>query len=165
MSRQTGQTGIFITNVVTRRVRLGITELGANVSALLRSKFAEESEGRCIAEGYVRPGSTTIVAHSAGELAGESIMFTASFECEICRPVEGMNIRGCTVRNVTKAGARATLGGQSHIVIFIARDHAAGDEDFAKLAVGDVVTTRVVGVRYELGDAQVSVVATLEQRA
>jgi hypothetical protein len=154
-------TGLFLPSIVTRRVALPVTALGRNTTALLLGKFSSDHEGRCISEGYVRPGSIRLASNSAGELAGSNIMFEAAFECSVCRPVEGMNIGGCIVRNVTKAGVRATIPEPSPVVVFIARDHEAGNEAFAGLAPGDIVTARVVGSRYEIGDQQIAVVATL----
>ncbi len=161
-------TGLFLPSIVSRRIGLPVTALGRNTTALLLSKFATDYEGTCVSEGYVRPGSIRLVSNSAGELAGSGVMFEAAFECSVCRPVEGMNIGGCVVRNVTKAGVRATIPEPSPVVVFIARDHEAGNEAFASLAPGDIITARVVGSRYEIGDKQIAVVATLgrvERRA
>jgi len=75
-----------------------------------------------------------------------------------------MNIR-CVVKNVTKAGVRAeTKGEKSPVVIFIARDHQYQSKAFSDLSQGEEVTVRVVGIRYELNDEYISVIAELVEK-
>jgi DNA-directed RNA polymerase subunit E'/Rpb7 len=85
------------------------------------------------------------------------------FECLICRPVEGQIIE-CIVKNITKAGIRAIYQSEeeSPITIFIARDHHYNNEYFTSLKENDSITTRVIGIRFELGDENISVLSELK---
>jgi len=83
------------------------------------------------------------------------------FECLACRPVEGMKIR-CTIKNVTKAGIRAEISGDtSPVVIFIARDHQYQSKYFAERKEGEDILIKVIGQRFELNDKYISIIAAL----
>ena len=105
-----------------------------------------------------------LLTYSTGLVSGASVLYDISYQCLVCRPVEGMLIRGCIVKNVTKAGIRAiTKETPSPVVVYVSRDHLGSDESFGDVAPGDVVTVRVIGLRYELRDSAVSVVARLAE--
>ncbi len=86
-------------------------------------------------------------------------MFTITFECLVCRPVEGLRFK-CVVKNVTKAGIRAETNEPiSPVIVFIARDHHHNIKAFSKLKENDEINVRVIGIRYELNDKYISVIA------
>ncbi len=165
----TGRSGafnarIYMRNVVTRKVRIPFTNVGSNIKEIIQTKLQRSLEGKCAKEGYVKSGSITVIGYSAGVVKGKFILFDVVFEALICRPVEGMNIR-CVVKNVTKAGVRAeTKGEKSPVVIFIARDHQYQSKAFSDLSQGEEVTVRVIGIRYELNDEYISVIAELVEK-
>ena len=73
-----------------------------------------------------------------------------------------MLIRGCVVRNITKAGIRATIKETpSPVVVFVSRDHQSDSNVFEDTSVDDVITVKVAGQRYELKDTSISVVGTV----
>ena len=90
------------------------------------------------------------------------VVFDISFECLICRPVEGMRIL-CKIDNITKAGIRASYYNQieSPVTIFIARDHYANNPLFLKLLEGDLINVKVIGTRFELNDKNIYIIAEL----
>lgn len=154
--------GIYLQSVVCTRVPLAITELGKNVASIIRQKLISSVEGRCMEQGYVKPNSVQLLTYSTGLVHGADIYYDVSYQCLICRPTEGMLIRGCLVKNVTKAGIRALLSEeQSPVIVYVSRDHLTGDTTLSNIEPGDVITVRVIGQRYELGDKAVSVVGQL----
>ena len=121
-------------------------------------------------EGYVKPDSCEIISYSCGIIErGNSVCFVVAFECLICFPVEGQDVR-CIVKNITKAGIRADFyvhdddeKSPSPIVVFIARDHFHKDDDFNRVKVDDIVLVKVIGQRFELNDKYVSVIGKLKK--
>ena len=75
------------------------------------------------------------------------------------RPVEGTRFR-VTIKNITKAGIRAeTREMPSPVVVFIARDHHFQNVYFSKLQIGEDINIRVIGIRYELNDSYIAIIA------
>ena len=152
---------IFHNNMITKKISVPIHNVGKNIRETLEKIIANEIEGKCIAEGYVKENSTRIMTYSCGVVSGNNIVFDVVFECMICLPVEGMHIN-CVAKNITKAGIRAeTEDTPSPVVIFVARDHNATNNKFAKVTPGRKIKIRVIGQRYELNDKYISIIAEL----
>jgi hypothetical protein len=159
---------LFTTALLTKRVYVDIAKVGSNIEIVLTKTIRDQIEGKCIVEGYVQRDSTKIVTYSSGLVAGDQIAFDVAFQCSVCYPAIGMEIE-CFIKNITKAGIQAVLDEdplKNAIVIFIARDHHL--EKNKNKVYADVVeknaqriTIRVVGQRFELNDAFVSVIAEL----
>ena len=151
--------GIYMKNIITRKVTLPFRILGSNITETIQDKLSQMIEGHCEKEGYIKPASTSIVNYSAGCLNAENISFIVCFECLVCRPVEGMRFR-VTIKNITKAGIRAeTRETPSPVVVFIARDHHFQNVHFSKLQIGEDINIRVIGIRYELNDNYIAIIA------
>jgi len=165
--RRTRAVGIFSAAMITKRVPLNIVHIGDNIKQALEKKISFEIEGKCIVEGYVKPGSCRVQSYSSGELSSSDVMFDVVIECEVCSPVEGMHI-DCIAKNITEsAGIKAeTEEEPSPVVIYVARDHHFTNSNFSKVKPGDKIKVRVIGQRYELNDSYISVIAELiEDRA
>ena len=153
--------GIYCSMLITRRVTVHINTIGSNIKQVLEKKIANEIEGKCIVEGYIKPNSIKIVTYSCGIVKGSYVDFEIVLECLSCSPVEGMHIY-CIAKNITKAGIRAEIDeSPSPVVIFIARDHHYTSEYFSTVAEGDKIKIRVIGQRFELNDKYISIIAEL----
>lgn len=153
---------IYSKNVLCKDVTLNINLIGSNINSVLRETLSNKYEGKCIKEGYIKKGSIEIINYSAGVLKGSSAVFNVSFECLICKPVEGMKIK-CKVINVTMAGIRAVYSQsmESPLIVFIARDHYYNEPIFTKIKEDDLITIKVIGTRYELNDKNIYIIAEL----
>ena len=150
--------GIFMRNVITKKVHLPFNVLGSNIKENIQLSLVRRLEGYCIQEGYIKPNSIRIISYSAGTFTGADVIFEVMFECLVCRPVEGMRFRA-VVKNITKAGVRAETSTEpSPVVVFIARDHHYKSKDFSLLKEGDDINVRVIGIRYELNDRYISII-------
>ena len=156
---------IYIPTMVSQKVVLPFTAIGRNIRSVLEQHLAHAYEGKCNAEGYVRPRSTQLLAHSSGDLTDYgAVAFEVMYEYQACNPVEGMLIP-CIVKTVTQAGLQAHLVPEpSPIVVFVSRDHHYSNPQFSKIKVGDEIVVRVIGRHFELNDPVVSVIAELPQR-
>ena len=155
---------IYIPTMVTQKVILPFEAIGRNVKNVLEQHLAHAHEGKCNAEGYVRPRSTQLLAHSSGTLTDHgSVAFEVMYEYQACNPVEGMLIK-CVVQTVTNAGLHAHIVPEpSPIVVFVSRDHHYSNPQFSKIKAGDEITVRVIGRHFELNDPAVSVIAELSK--
>ena len=151
---------IYHNTMITKKVSVPISNIGKNLSETLENIISSDSEGKCIAEGYVKPRSTKILTYSSGLINSDTIIFEVVMECMICHPVEGMHI-DCEIKNITRAGIRAeTRDTPSPVVIFVARDHNTSNK-YSNLSENQEITVRVIGQRYELNDKYISSIAEI----
>ncbi len=153
--------GIYSKMLITRTISVPIINVGNGIKETLERTIAKSIEGKCVVEGYVKPGTTKIVTYSSGTITGDSVSFEVAFECNACSPVEGMRIL-CVAKNITKAGIRAEIDDNpSPVVIFIARDHHNTMPYFSEVEEGRGIEVRVIGQRFELNDKYISIIAEL----
>jgi DNA-directed RNA polymerase subunit E'/Rpb7 len=161
ISKKNKDIGVYMKTLITKQLIISIIYVDKNIKETLETIIKSEIEGKCIAEGYIKPNSSKIITYSSGEIRGSYISFEVVFECLASCPVEGMNI-DCIAKNITKAGIRAEIDeNPSPVVIFIARDHHHMSKTFSTINEGDNITIRVIGQRFELNDNYISIIATL----
>ena len=149
--------------LLTRKIILPITTIGKNLKETIEENIQFNFEGKCVVEGYVKPNSSRILTYSSGTIQrGNLVSFEVVFECDICFPVEGMNI-SCVAKNITKAGIRAESANDvpSPVVVFIAKDHHYSVSYFNEIQEGDKINIRVIGQRFELNDKYISIIGEL----
>lgn len=155
--------GVYSKSVLETKVVLAITEIGKNIKPNLENKITSKISGKCIAEGFIKPSSIKVLNYSSGTLAADRVEYHVVFECMICLPVEGMLVE-CLTKTITKAGIHAQIiddEGNVPVTVFIARDHHHMDQRFQNVKDGDKITARVIGIRFELNDACICAIATL----
>ena len=157
------RSSIFVKNILTRKIYIPFNSIGNNIKLNIKTILEDTLYKKCCQEGYIKDDSIKILSYSSGVVEDVNVAFDVMFECLICRPVEGQIIE-CIVKNITKAGIRAIYQSEkeSPITIFIARDHHYNNEYFTSLKENDSITTRVIGIRFELGDENISVLSELK---
>jgi DNA-directed RNA polymerase subunit E'/Rpb7 len=154
---------IYSRCLLTRKIMLPLVKIGKNLQENIEENIKVNFEGKCVVEGYIKPGSVKIITHSSGTIErGNHILFEIVFECDVCFPVEGMII-SCVAKNITKAGIRAESADEipSPVVVFIAKDHHYNVPHFSEIQEGDKINVRVIGQRFELNDKYVSIIGEL----
>jgi DNA-directed RNA polymerase subunit E'/Rpb7 len=155
--------GVYTQSLLTMKVHLSIKEVSKNMKQNLERKITKTTEGKCIAQGFIRPNSVKLMTYSSGNVNSDSIEFQVVFECMICYPMEGMLIE-CQSKTITKAGIHAEVldtDGTVPIIVFIARDHHYKEKEFSNIKENAKITIRVIGVRFELNDPYISVIGKL----
>jgi len=142
---------------------MNINEIGSNLQQNLEKTLVSMLEEKCAVEGFIKKNSIKLLTYSSGTVGHKNIEFNTSFECLVCKPVEGMIVSNCIVKNNTKAGIRAVLNDetQSPLIIFVSRDHNYKNESFSKVNENDIITVKIIGIRYELNDTSISAIAEL----
>lgn len=153
---------IYSRCLISRHISIPITEIGKNVRQTIDAYISQQFEGKCIVEGFIKPGSVKVVTHSSGIVKSTNIIFEVVFECYSCMPVEGMLIQ-CVAKNITKAGIRGESSEEkpSPVVVFVTRDHHYSSAYFSTIQENDTFVAKVIGQRFELNDKFVSVIAEL----
>jgi len=160
--RQKETKGVYSPCQITKKIVLPITTIGKNLFQTLENTITKMVGGKCIVEGYVKPGSIRVITFSSGIVKGENIVFDVLFNCEVCFPVAGMNLN-CVAKNITKAGIRAESADEqpSPFVLFVARDHYYASDYFNSIEENDNFIATVIAQRFELNDKYVSLIASL----
>jgi DNA-directed RNA polymerase subunit E'/Rpb7 len=155
-------TEIYTPAIMSKTIMLPFRLYDKNIYTTLLKHIKMKLEGYCLKEGYVKPDSVEIIEYSPGSIMGENVKFQVSLQCMVCHPVEGMII-DCSVKNVTKAGIRAEISKyeKSPLVIFVARDHHYDNVEFNNIKEDDIIQVKIIGMRFELNDTYVSVIAEL----
>jgi DNA-directed RNA polymerase subunit E'/Rpb7 len=154
--------GIWMRNILTRKILLPFNSVGSNIRENIKKTLEQTLYNKCSKEGYIKTKSIQILSYSSGVVEANTVVFDVMFECDICRPVEGQIIN-CKVKNITRAGIRATYTKEedSPITIFVARDHHYNNEEFSQKKEDDDISIKVIGIRYELNDETISVLGEL----
>ena len=153
---------IYSRSLITRSLSLPITSIGKNIQETIEKNIATNFVGKCVVEGFIKPGSCKIITYSSGMVHATNIKFEVVFECQICCPVEGMLIT-CIAKNITKAGIRGESADDnpSPVVVFVMRDHHYTNAYFSTIQEEGKFVARVIGQRFELNDKYVSIIAEL----
>ncbi len=140
-------------------LEMTIEEYESRLKEHLSQKIKQSVEGKCIEDGYVKKDSVSLLTLSCGVCQADKMKYTACYECLICLPAEGMIIR-CVVVSISNGGVRAVIHGEevSPIVVFVSRDLPT-EKDLSEYQEGDTFDAEVYGVKYELNDTFISVLA------
>jgi DNA-directed RNA polymerase subunit E'/Rpb7 len=159
--------GVYIRSILNMKIALLVTEVGRNLTQNLEHLIRKKTEGKCIAEGFIRPNSVKIISYSSGLIKDDHIEFVVVYECMVCYPVKDMVVT-CTVSEVTKAGIHAFVkdidSDNVPITVFVARDHHSTSKYFNSIKENAVIEARVIGVRFELNDPSITTIAALVEK-
>ena len=157
-------TSIYSMSFLTRTIVLPYTAISNNrLMETIEKYLIFNYEGKCVEEGFIKPGSIQIISHSGGTIEnGNSVSFCVVFECKVCFLVEGTLIR-CRATSITNAGIQAESANDNPnpITVFVANDHNYMKPYFSEVKEGDIINVRVIGQTFQLNDKTVSIIAEL----
>lgn len=158
------------------RITLGPTEFAdldlattGSIEAFLTTKISKALEGQCCMHGYVKPGSTQVLARSMGQ--AEHGRFTGDFlyYCKVrvlCLLPEAGQILDARILKKNKMGAYALLMDEGKALeamrILIPRDGYIGDAEFEGLEEDQLIRVKIMRSRFQINDAFIQGLAQLE---
>jgi hypothetical protein len=158
-----------------QRVALSPTEYrdaAPDIDAFLTGKIRKGLEGTCCIHGYVRPGSTQLLARSMGQ--AEHGRFTGDFiyNCKVriaCLLPYANQVVTAQILMVNKLGAYALVVEEGRVReamrILLPRDLHIGNQEFDALAAGQGARVRILRSRFQNNDAFIQAVGVLEAMA
>ncbi len=161
------QADVYMSTAISMKVQLKMADVGKYTRLHLERAVVKKTEGKCIAEGFVKPESVKIITFSSGVIKNNMVEFHVVFECLVCNPVEGMVV-DCVVRTISKAGIHAEVITEKGVVpmkIFVARDHNYHNRLFEEVRENTSLKVRILGKRFELNDLFVVAIAAIERPA
>lgn len=152
---------LFVKSTIDTTLFIPFSAIGSNIKDVLENELKDRYEGKCIREGFVRPGTLKVIQYSSGMCRGNDIVFDIVYQAFICFPIEGTRIM-IEITNITKAGIRGkSRDALSPIDVFVARDHHINESEFNNYSVGETVYVEIIGHRFEINDPTISVIAEL----
>jgi DNA-directed RNA polymerase subunit E'/Rpb7 len=155
-----------------QRIALAPTEFRTAADGLdefLVKKIRKNLEGQCCTHGYVRPGSTQILARSMGQ--AEHGRFTGDFlfNCKVkvmcLLPTADQIVTG-RILKMNKLGGYALIVDDGQLReamrILLPRDMHRDNLEFDNLQVGQGVKIRLLKSRFQANDAFIQAVGTYE---
>lgn len=149
------------------RVALTPMEIGSissaeSISEMLTKKLKEKHESKCNANGYVKPGSVSILARSMGVAENGrftgNLLFDCKIKCDVFYPIGGAEIEA-TVIKVNKMGAYVHY--DEAIRILLPRDLHVGNVEFDTIEEGKNVRVRLERSRFQANDPYIMGVGVL----
>merc|ERR1711935_3105 len=143
-------TNIFVNNILNTTLQIKPNQIGDNIDDILLDKLKKKVEGKCDRNGYIRHDSVKILKRSMGHIIqgnfNGSCNFRINYLVDICRPVEGMIIKGI-IRNLNKMGLFCEVHDiePSPLSIILAKQHHLNDSDFEKKKLDDVINIEIIG--------------------
>ena len=152
---------MFVKTLLHDHVKLKANEIGRNFKEMLTAKIKHAVEGKCTRYGYVVPGRV-----DGASLNGD-VVYEVEYQATVCNPAIG-SIVPAKVVNVNRFGVLA-YGGLAQpgsaeelnvLEIIVAKQGVAltSDVDLDGVRIGDAVQVQILGKRFELNDAKISIV-------
>ena len=145
------------------------SEAAPDIDSYLVAKIRKDLEGQCCTHGYVRPGSTQILARSMGQ--GEHGRFTGDFlyTCKVkimCLLPVADQIVEARILKMNKLGGYALIVDEGRLReamrVLLPRDLHLGNSDFDALVEGKGVRVRLMKSRFQSKDAFISSIGVFE---
>ena len=158
---------MFHTIYLDERVTLTPADLNEittsdGIKELLVQRLQQKHEGKCNANGYVRPGSIELLGRSMGTAENGkftgNMVYDCKFKCDVLYPTGG-TITDALVIKVNKMGAYAVY--EEAIRILLPRDLHVSNVDFDNIKEGDTVRTQIERTRFAANDTYIMAVGKL----
>jgi DNA-directed RNA polymerase subunit E'/Rpb7 len=163
---QSSNKELYKTIVKEDYIYLKPTDLNFKIDNIILSKLKRKIEGKCIKEGYIIPDSVIIQSRTLGMINNASFdgmtTYKVTFTCNICNPINGQIIR-CKVGNIDKSQVICYIDEEeiSPIEIYLFKQHHVGNEEYASLKNGDIVSVKIGGSKWEFESTQIISIAQL----
>lgn len=137
-----------------------------SIQAMLENKIREMHEGKCNANGFVKPGSVKLLGRSMGAAENGrftgNLLFDCKLSCEVLYPTAGTVINTNVIK-VNRMGAYTIY--EDAIRILLPRDLHIGNEAFDAIKEGDTVAVRINRSRFQTNDSFIMAVGSLDSSA
>ena len=132
------------------------------VRDILLTKLREKHEGKCNANGYVKPNSIELIARSMGQAENGrftgNLIYDCKIKCQVLFPVAGTILEGMVLK-IVKMGAYVV--NEEAIRILLPRDIHLEDPNFEKIQQGETVKVRIERSRFQANDLFIMAIGRL----
>lgn len=168
---------IFLSTVLTTRVKIHPSEMTLDVHDAVRTKLANVFEGVCTKFGYIRPGSIHISSLGTNMVEKHTfsgyVLFDVQFECDVCNPCPG-DVILAKVKNMNKFGVLCVSGfidedmhmaSIIEIVIPKCSTTICKNKDLVnQVKIDDMVEIELLGKKMKTSDTKISMVGRIVKK-
>jgi DNA-directed RNA polymerase subunit E'/Rpb7 len=152
---------IYFNSVLKKKINVEPKFLNSNLDNFIIQYLKKNFEGKCIAEGYVKPETITVLKKSIGLLAGSrftgDITYEIIYTADVCNPVIG-NVIDCKVKFINKLGI---LGHNGPITIVVRKQFNDNDNDFDNIKENDIIKVEVIAKKFHLNEKEIKIVTKI----
>lgn len=158
---------IYVSSILTNTVSITPRELNQNINQVILNKLRIKVEGKCLEEGYIKPGSVEIVSRTAGTLNpahfNGNIRFKIRYKADVCHPIQNQVI-SCIVNTIGKPGIQAYIEdkNKSPLYIMLAKAHHLNNKYFGTLKEGDHIKVKIINSEFNFCEDKIRVLAVLD---
>jgi DNA-directed RNA polymerase subunit E'/Rpb7 len=158
---------LFIKDTIVQSISVEPKYINNRIDDYILKRIKEKLEGKCIKNGYIKPGSIKILKRSMGKLVcshfNGSVIYDIQISMDLCNPLKDTIIE-VEVLNNNKMGILAGVPYDENtpLNILLPRQYHIDNDDFSKLSVGDLISIKIIGKRFEYGDTQISIIGIME---
>lgn len=158
---------IYVSSTLTNTVSITPQELNQNISQVILNKLRMKVEGKCLQEGYIKPGSVSIISRTAGTINpahfNGNVRYTIRYKADVCHPIQNQVIE-CIVKTVGKPGIQAYIEDKdkSPLYIMLAKAHHLNNKYFTNLNEGDHIKVKVINSEFNFCEDKIRVLAILD---
>ena len=159
---------IAIKCILTEIIHLKMNKI-PNIKDALLDILKKKIGNKCIKDGFVIENSIEIIKYSIGEIIADhftgEVRYKVLYTAYVYNPPENSEIT-CTVKNKNKMGILAEAGFinesiPSPLSILLSKQHHINNDLFNSINVGDIITIKVIGKRFELYEQQIFIIGKL----
>ena len=160
---------IYQSKILEENINLAPRDTNYNINEIIKKKLSDKVEGKCVKEGYVRPGSVEIISRTSGHLINSNftgtINYVIKFKADVCI-LSDNQIVTCEVFNVDKSSVICYVGDPliSPVEIYLYKQHHVGNIDYINLKPENVVKIKIVKSRFEFKYTQIRAIGELIEK-
>lgn len=158
---------IYVSSVLTNTISITPKELNQNINQVILNKLRIKVEGKCLQDGYIKPGSVEIISRTAGTLNpahfNGNVRYNIRYKADVCHPIQNQIIQ-CIVKTVGKPGIQAYIEDKekSPLYIMLAKTHHLNNKHFNALEEGDKIKVKVINSEFNFCEDKIRVLAILD---
>jgi DNA-directed RNA polymerase subunit E'/Rpb7 len=159
---------LYISKIVNESVSIEPKYMNNKLEHHILKKLKNKYEGKCIKEGYIKTDSIKILKRSAGKIVSShfngNVIFHIKMSIELCNPLNNTVI-DVQITNNNKMGILAVIPHDSNspLNILLPRQYHIDNDTFVGLKIGDIISIKILGTRFEFGESEISVIGVLDE--
>jgi len=160
---------LFVRDKIVKSISIEPKFLTNKLDSYILNKIKTKIEGTCIKNGYIKPDSLKIIKRSIGKINcshfNGNILYHLELSVDLCNPLIN-TIIDVQVLNNNKMGILAGVPYQenSALNILLPRQYHIDNDEFTSLDIGDIISIKIIGKRFEFGDSQISIIGILNDK-
>jgi DNA-directed RNA polymerase subunit E'/Rpb7 len=158
---QENTSNIYFNCILRKKINVEPKFLNNKLDEYIFDYLKKNMEGKCIAEGYIKPDTIKVIKKSVGMLLGSrftgDITYEVIYTADVCNPLVE-NVIDCKVKFINKLGI---LGHNGPITIVVRKQFNGSDMQFDKIGVNDTIKVEIIAKKFHLNDKEIQVVSKI----